>query len=93
MKVTSNIINHEFIGIQTEIVESSHPDYLGITGKIMDETRNTFLISSGEEKKRIIKESSVFHFNFSGGTIVEIDGQLLVGRSEDRLKKQVKRLW
>lgn len=93
MKVTSNIIQSEFIGTKTEIVESPHSDYLGISGRIMDETRNTFLISSGEEKKRIIKESSVFHFQFSDGKIVEIDGQLLVGRPEDRLKKQVKRLW
>jgi ribonuclease P protein subunit POP4 len=41
----------------------------------------------------IVKDSSIFHFKFSDGTVVEIDGKLLVGRPEDRLKKHVKRLW
>jgi ribonuclease P protein subunit POP4 len=40
-----------------------------------------------------VKDSSVFHFKFPDGTVVEIDGKLLVGRPEDRLKKRVRRLW
>ena len=43
--------------------------------------------------KSIIKEFSVFNFTFDDGTTVDIDGKLLVGRSEDRLKKSIKRLW
>jgi len=43
--------------------------------------------------KQIVKSSAVFNFQFADGTIVEIDGKLLVGKSEDRLKKTVKRLW
>jgi len=40
-----------------------------------------------------VKDQAVFQFQFFDGTIVEIDGKLLVGRSEDRLKKTMKRLW
>ncbi len=43
--------------------------------------------------KNVVKEVAVFRFRFSDGAIVEIDGKLLVGRPEDRLKKSVKRLW
>jgi ribonuclease P protein subunit POP4 len=60
---------------------------------VIDETRNTFTILQGNERKKIVKEVSTFQFKFPDGTIVEIDGVLLVGRPEDRLKKQVRRLW
>jgi ribonuclease P protein subunit POP4 len=45
------------------------------------------------KRKSIEKESALFHFKFDGGTTVEIDGKLLVGRPEDRLKKSIRRLW
>ena len=59
----------------------------------MDETKNTFTIIHAGKAKKIIKGAAVFHFKFSDGTVVEIDGKLLVGRPEGRLKKTVKRLW
>lgn len=93
MKVTSNIIQQEFIGTEAEIVESNNPDYLSISGEIVDETRNTFLISDEGDIKRIIKNSAILQFRFSDDTIVEIDGRLLLGRPEDRLKKHIRRLW
>jgi RNase P/RNase MRP subunit p29 len=45
------------------------------------------------QAKNIIKDVAVFHFRFSNGTVVEINGKLLTGRPEDRLKKTIKRLW
>lgn len=93
MKVTPNIIRYEFIGTEAEVAESRHQDYLGISGKIVDETRNTFLISHRGDRKRIIKDVAIFHFKFPDGTVVEIDGELLVGRPEDRVKKRIRRLW
>jgi len=43
--------------------------------------------------KNIIKNSAIFRFKLYDGQTVEIDGNLLVGRPEDRLKKKIKRLW
>jgi ribonuclease P protein subunit POP4 len=93
MKVTPDIIRGEFIGSEGKIAKSRHPDYVGIFGEVINETKNTFTILHAGKAKSIIKDSAVFHFKFSDGTIVEIDGKLLVGRPEDRLKKSVKRLW
>jgi len=93
VKVTPAIIKHEFIGIETKIVESQNPSYKGIKGKVIDETRNTFIILHEGKRKKIIKNVATFHFKFPDGTIVEIDGKLLVGRPESRLKKRVRRLW
>lgn len=93
MKITPDVIRYEFIGTEAKIAQSKNRDCIGIHGKIIDETRNTFTILHHEKRKKILKDSSVFQFKFSDGTILEIEGKLLVGRPEDRLKKRVKRLW
>lgn len=93
MNVTPEIIRYEFIGTDARVARSSHEGNVGIRGKIVGETRNTFAIMQEDKKKTIAKDSSVFHFTFFDGTIVEVDGKLLVGRPEDRLKKTIRRLW
>jgi ribonuclease P protein subunit POP4 len=93
MKVTTDIIRDELIGTESRVAESRHADYVGLSGEVVDETKNTFKIIQAGKAKNVIKEAAVFHFKFSDGTVVEIDGKLLVGRPEDRLKKSIKRLW
>jgi ribonuclease P protein subunit POP4 len=93
MKVTPDIIRHEFIGAKAKIAESPHSNYIGISGEVINETKNMFILLHKGKAKSVTKNSTVFNFNFSDGTIVKIDGRLLVGRPEDRLKKTIKRLW
>jgi ribonuclease P protein subunit POP4 len=93
MKITPNIVKQEFIGTFGTISQSRHFDYIGINGKVVNETKNTISILQNNKIKRIIKKSSIFRFKFQDGTIAQIRGSLLVGRPEDRLKKKIKRLW
>jgi ribonuclease P protein subunit POP4 len=93
VKITPNILKQEFIGTKSTISQSNHTDYIGLSGKVINETKNTFSILHKNKVKRIIKNSAIFRFKFCDGTIVEIDGNLLVGRPEDRLKRNIKRLW
>ncbi len=93
MKVTPDVIQYEFIGTEGNVVDSTHSDYVGVSGEVIGETKNTFTFRSEGKAKSVIKESAVFNFRFNDGTIVQIDGKLLVGRPEDRLKKSIKRLW
>jgi ribonuclease P protein subunit POP4 len=93
MNVTPDIIRCEFIGTETGVSKSSHSGYVGISGRIVDETRNTFKIEYHGERKTVPKGSSIFNFKFPDGTVVEIEGRILIGRPEDRLKKRVRRLW
>jgi ribonuclease P protein subunit POP4 len=93
MKITPDIIRQEFVGTEGKVAKSRHTAYNGIRGNVIDETKNTFTILHKGKAKSVIKDAAVFHFKFSDGSIVEIDGKLLVGRSEDRLKKNIKRLW
>ncbi|MFB0514088.1 MAG: ribonuclease P protein component 1 [Candidatus Bathyarchaeia archaeon] len=93
MRVTPAILQHEFIGLDAEVVRSTHPDYVGITGKVIDETRNTLVIRQENKDKVVVKNTAVFHFTLPDGTIVEIEGNAIVGRPEDRLKKRPRRRW
>lgn len=93
MKVTPAIVQQELIGLDAKVVRSSHPGYVGIAGKVLDETRNTIIILHEKKKKMIIKRTAVFHFTLPDGTIVEIDGKAIVGRPENRIKKRIRRLW
>ena len=93
MKITPDVINGEFIGTNCNVTESRHSGYAGISGEVVDESKNTFTIMQAGETKNVVKEAAVFQFGYSDGTVVEIDGKLLVGRPEDRLKKTIKRLW
>ena len=93
MKVTPDAVRGEFIGTEAKVARSRHGDYVGMRGTVIDETRNTFTILDGSAKKAVVKKSAIFHFRFIDGTIIEINGRLLVGRPEDRLKKHIRRLW
>ena len=93
MKFTSNIIQDEFIGIESRVTKSSNFDSVGITGKIINETRNTFTILQNNRKKVVIKDTSIFNFVMPDNTIIEMDGKAIIGRPEDRIKKRLRRLW
>ena len=93
MKVTPAILQHDLIGLNAKVVKSANSDYVNIAGKVLDETRNTVTILHRNKKKIIVKNTAVFHFTLPDGTIVEVDGKVIVGRPEDRIKKRVKRRW
>jgi ribonuclease P protein subunit POP4 len=93
MKITPDIIRYEFIGTQARIAQSAHLGYIGLAGPVIAETKNTLTLIHQGQPKSVIKDLATFDFSFDDGTTVEVDGKLLVGRSEDRLKKGIKRLW
>ena len=93
MKITPSIVQDEFIGLESMVVKSSNPDLVGIMGNVVDETRNTFTMLQNGDQKVVAKDTSVFNFVLSDGTIVEIDGKAIMGRPEDRIKKRLRRLW
>ncbi|MBS7648526.1 MAG: ribonuclease P protein subunit [Candidatus Bathyarchaeia archaeon] len=93
MNNLTHILQDEFIGLKVRVAESTNPSCVGLSGRIIDESRNTFKILCGNEEKILIKENCVFHFTLPDKTIVEIDGKVLIGRPEDRVKKVIRRRW
>ena len=93
MRITPAIVQREFIGLDAKVVRSSHPNYVGITGRVIDETRNTLVILHKNEKKTIVKGVAIFHFTMPDGTIVEVDGKAIIGRPENRIKWRIRKRW
>jgi ribonuclease P protein subunit POP4 len=93
MNITSSIVQREFIGLETTVVNSSNPAMVGISGRVVNETRNTLTIKQNNKMKVIAKDTSIFNFILTDGTIVEIEGKVIKGRPESRLKKRPRRLW
>jgi len=93
MKVTPAFVQGEFIGLIAKVVKSTNPNNAGLRGKVIDETRNTLVIRRKNEDKIIVKNQAVFHFTTPDGTIVEVDGNVIVGSPEDRVKKRLRRRW
>jgi ribonuclease P protein subunit POP4 len=93
MRITSDVVRFEFIGRHAEVAKITHSSDISVSGTVVDETRNTFTVLARGKRKAVIKESAIFRFELPDHSMVEIDGRLLVGRPEDRLKRCIKRLW
>ena len=77
----------EFIGLKVKVVRSSGKDFQGLEGRIIDETKNTFVLKTSKGIKTIPKNGCLLFFPESG---VKADGSILVSRPEDRTKKIVR---
>ena len=93
MSITpQNLVRHELISLPVRITKSTDPTKKGFKGKVVDETYNTLKIETKDGKEKIIpKNNSIFIFTLPNGVKVEVDGKLLIGRPEDRIKKKIAR--
>lgn len=101
-----NFIQHELIGLQTEIIETRCKSLQNLSGTIINETMNTFEIEyfKNNELKtiRVPKHKNRYRFKIplygsdpqnteNNKTVpVEINGSILTKRPEDRIKKLAK---
>ncbi|MBS3050634.1 MAG: ribonuclease P protein component 1 [Candidatus Aenigmarchaeota archaeon] len=86
MRNASNILRHELIGLKCRVVGAKNKGQVGIEGKIVDETMKTIMIDG----RKVPKKCSVFRVKI-GAKNVDIDGNYLVARPEDRIKKKIKK--
>ena len=95
MKITPrNLILHELIGLKCKIVRSRDPTLIGIEGIVIDETLNTLLIKCNDGRiRRVVKRISTFHFTLPSGEVVEVEGQVICKRPEERTKEIPEKRW
>jgi len=86
MITSKNIKKHELIGLDVEVVQAKNQSLVGLNGKVVDETRNLLVIETKDGEKKVLKENTTFKFTLEKEA-VEVDGLVLVGQSEDRIKK------
>ncbi len=76
----------ELIGLHVRIKECKDPNWKGVNGIIIDETKKTFQIMINDQEKKIAKKIATFEFDVDGKKIT-LDGSKIVYRPEDRIKK------
>ncbi len=84
-----NLPKHELIGLHAEVIESHNEDYIGLSGEIIDETKNTLNING----KTVEKRSCRFLIETPQGEKVEIDGGLIHKRPEERVNMKLPDKW
>ena len=72
----------EFIGEHVEITHHSDPSQCGMSGIVVNETRETLVIKANGSEKIVSKRPG--KFSFSGGDIL---GGKIAYRPQDRIKK------
>lgn len=81
-----DITRHELIGLNVEIIESKNKSLVGLKGKIIDETKSLLLIQSDKGIKKVLKDQVTMSIQVKDKK-VQLEGKLLIGKPEDRLKK------
>lgn len=94
MSITpENILRHELIGLKVKIARCSDRKKVGLVGEIIDETQKTLVVRIDKKEKQVSKEECSFEITLPSGKIVEVEGKLLYGRPEERLKKKLPGKW
>jgi ribonuclease P protein subunit POP4 len=86
----NNLARHEIIGLNVRVVGAMNNQLTGLTGKIIDETRNTLTLFNGAKSMIVPKDIVSFNFYLPSGEVVRVEGKRLVGRAEDRIKMKVR---
>ena len=86
MRTVRNILLHELIGLYCQVVGAKNKSIIGVEGKITDETMKTLVIND----KSVFKKGSVFRLTLNSKK-VDVDGNYLLNRPEDRIKKKLKK--
>ena len=86
MAITAdNITSHEFIGLHTQIVESTNPQVIGLNGRVINETKSMLTIHTDSGSKHVAKETCTWKFTLENLKTVTIDGFRIAKRPYDRI--------
>lgn len=91
MKKYDEKLRGEFIGLRLKIISSPNKNNVGIEGKIIDETKNSFIIQKINQtktyRKTIIKDQCLFEVTFKDDSKISVEGKTIALRPEDRIKR------
>ncbi len=84
-----NIVINELIGLNAKVLDSLDRKQAGISGTIVDETKNTLVFETKAGRKSIIKKVSTFIF-YSGKDSFTVKGDEINFRPHERIGKALK---
>ncbi|HEU4823133.1 MAG TPA: ribonuclease P protein subunit [Nitrososphaeraceae archaeon] len=81
------LLCHELIGLNIHILDDTSVTLTDVSGNIINETKNTFLIRTPRGTKMITKKNATkIGFAIDSG-VCFISGASLIGRPEDRITR------
>jgi len=85
-----NLPRHELLGLRVK-ARPIKGDYVHV-GEVVGETRNMLKILRDDGRIVMLpKNTHLFEFELPSGERVLVEGEVLIGRPEDRLKKRIRR--
>lgn len=81
---TENLTQHEFIGLDTTITDSTNQQLIGLNGTITNETKSMLTIKTTKGIKQIPKTYSVWSFKINNQEI-KLDGSKIQKRPHERI--------
>lgn len=85
-----NILRHELVGLKATVAGSTDAGLVGLSGVIMDETQKTITLKGPRGPKKVPKECTTLSIHTDGGDELLINGSLILGRPEERIKKKIR---
>ncbi len=91
MITPKNIVKHELIGLEVEVVEAYNKKQIGIKGIVVNETKKMLWIETEKGIKKIQKSGTKFMFTLPDGKKVKVNGNIITKRPEERLRIKVRK--
>lgn len=82
------IIGSVWVGKTIRANQKSNLSHPSLRGKVIDETKNLFILKTLKGIKKAIKKDMNFEADYQNKTI-KVDGKILHGNTEERMKKKV----
>ena len=88
MITVDTIARHEFIGLDTKIINSNNLEVVGLNGTVINETKSMFTINTKRGNKNIAKSTSNWKFSISGQNTI-VNGSKIAKRPFERIGAKV----
>ncbi len=86
-----NLVKHELIGLEAEVVEAKNKNHVGIKGLVVYETKNMLWLETARGVRKIPKKGSTFLFALPDRKKVKVEGEIIAKRPEERLAIRVRK--
>jgi ribonuclease P protein subunit POP4 len=85
-----NVLRHELVGLEAKVADSTDSNLVGLSGVISDETQKTITLKGPKGLKKVPKENTTLSIHTDSGDKLLVNGSLLLGRPEERIKKKLR---
>ena len=84
MITADTISRHEFIGLNTQIINSNNHQVIGLNGTVINETKSMFTINTEKGVKNIPKSTNDFKFTVQNKEMI-VNGSKISKRPFERI--------